>query len=108
MHFCDYKAQDVIIRWYDKDHPTRPGAIDLLPWCERFKDTQVFQQGGPGGFYDYRRHVDRAQAEGWVPVRGLDALASTKRTTEVEHVDQNSFNHCIRTVFIWMRRPSGR
>lgn len=54
MRTCRYKVEAVVIRWYAPNHPTRPGEIDLLPWCMRFGETRVFQQGGPGGFYAYR------------------------------------------------------
>jgi hypothetical protein len=56
MH-CDYRAKDVLIRWYAKDHPTRPGEVELLPWCKDFWDTLPFQFGGPGGYYSYRDYV---------------------------------------------------
>ncbi|MCY1553900.1 hypothetical protein D9M68_904310 [compost metagenome] len=57
------KIKDVVIRWYAKDHPTRPGEIDLLPWRENFENTRVFQRGGPGGFCDYHRHLEINEAE---------------------------------------------
>jgi len=57
------KTKDVVIRWYAKDHPTRPGEIDLLPWRKSFENTAQFQLGGPGGFCDYHRHVEINEAE---------------------------------------------
>jgi hypothetical protein len=56
MH-CDYAVKDVLIRWYAKDHPTRPGEVEVLPWCKDFWETAQFQFGGAGGFYAYRDHV---------------------------------------------------
>lgn len=64
-HYCLFDVENVVIRWYAKDHPTRPGEIDMLPWCEDFEDTHRFQQGGPGGFWAFR-DSPRQDSETWL------------------------------------------